>query len=140
MVEKDIDSFPQRFNTLVGERGVTLSGGQKQRVSIARALMKDAPVIILDDCLSAVDARTEREIIGNLRQALEGRTSILITHRIFSLFQFDQVLVLEEGRIAEKGTHEELLAKGGIYFQMYQRQLREDNTEADSTNLAVDKT
>lgn len=140
VVEKDIDSFPNGFDTLVGERGVTLSGGQKQRVSIARALMKDAPVIILDDCLSAVDARTEREIIGNLRQALEGRTSILITHRIFSLFQFDQVLVLEEGKIVEKGTHEELLAKGGIYFQMYQRQLREDSTEADSTNLAVDKT
>jgi len=126
VVAREIESFPKGYETEIGERGVSLSGGQKQRISIARALMKDAPVLILDDCLSAVDARTEKEIIGNLKTYLEGKTSILITHRIFSLLNFDKIMVLEEGAIAEEGTHEELLKKKGLYYKMYQRQLQED--------------
>lgn len=125
VVGRDIESFAKGYDTEIGERGVTLSGGQKQRISIARALMKDAPLLIMDDCLSAVDARTEKEIIENLSLYLEGKTSILITHRIFSLLNFDKILVLEEGAIAEQGTHEELIQKRGTYYKMYQRQLQE---------------
>jgi ATP-binding cassette, subfamily B, multidrug efflux pump len=128
VVSRDIEGFPKGYETEIGERGVTLSGGQKQRISIARALMKQAPILIMDDCLSAVDARTEKEIIGNLKLYLEGKTSILITHRIFSLLNFDKVIVLEEGAIVEEGTHEELLDKKGIYYKMYMRQLREDES------------
>jgi ATP-binding cassette, subfamily B, multidrug efflux pump len=130
VVAKDIESFPQQYQTTIGERGVTLSGGQKQRISIARALLKPAPVLILDDCLSAVDARTEKEILGNLEKALQGRTAIMITHRIFSLFEFDKVIVLQNGTIAEEGTHRELLSRRGVYFSMYQKQLKEDHREA----------
>ena len=128
VVAKDIEGFPKGYETEIGERGVTLSGGQKQRISIARALMKEAPILIMDDCLSAVDARTEKEIIGNLKTYLEGKTSILITHRIFSLLNFDKVIVMEEGAIAEVGTHEELLEKRGVYYKMYLRQLREEES------------
>jgi ATP-binding cassette, subfamily B, multidrug efflux pump len=128
VVSRDIEGFPKGYETEIGERGVTLSGGQKQRISIARALMKQAPILIMDDCLSAVDARTEKEIIGNLKLYLEGKTSILITHRIFSLLNFDKVIVLEDGAIVEEGTHEELLDKKGIYYKMYMRQLREDES------------
>jgi ATP-binding cassette, subfamily B, multidrug efflux pump len=128
VVSRDIEGFPKGYDTEIGERGVTLSGGQKQRISIARALMKKAPILIMDDCLSAVDARTEKEIIGNLKVYLEGKTSILITHRIFSLLNFDKVIVLEDGAIVEEGTHEELLDKRGIYYKMYLRQLREEES------------
>jgi ATP-binding cassette subfamily B protein len=105
-----------------------LSGGQKQRISIARALMKDAPVLILDDCLSAVDAKTEKQIMSNLKEYLQGKTSILITHRIFNLLNFDKIIVMEEGKIIEEGRHEELLQKKGVYFSMYQRQQQEDSS------------
>jgi ATP-binding cassette, subfamily B, multidrug efflux pump len=128
VVSRDIEGFPKGYDTEIGERGVTLSGGQKQRISIARALMKKAPILIMDDCLSAVDARTEKEIIGNLKVYLEGKTSILITHRIFSLLNFDKVIVMEDGAIVEEGTHEELLDKRGIYYKMYLRQLREEES------------
>jgi ATP-binding cassette, subfamily B, multidrug efflux pump len=130
VVARDIESFPQQYQTTIGERGVTLSGGQKQRISIARALLKPAPLLILDDCLSAVDARTEKEILGNLEKSLEGKTAIMITHRIFSLFDFDKVIVLQDGAIAEEGTHRELINRRGIYYSMYQKQLREDHREA----------
>ncbi len=140
VVDKEIESFPEQYKTMVGERGVTLSGGQKQRVSIARALMKDAPIIILDDALSAVDAKTEKQILGHLNQYLQNKTAIVITHRIFSLLNFDKIIVLEEGAIAEEGKHEELLMKGGIYAEMHARQLQTDNLDKNSANLAVEKT
>ncbi len=118
----DIINFDKGFETLVGERGVTLSGGQKQRISIARALIKKPELVIFDDCLSAVDARTEKEILGHLYQYLQDRTALIITHRIFSLFNFHRVIVMDQGRIAEQGTHAELLKAGGLYASMYQQQ------------------
>jgi ATP-binding cassette, subfamily B, multidrug efflux pump len=121
-VEKDILAFTEGFDTMVGERGVTLSGGQKQRISIARGLIKDPNLLIFDDCLSAVDARTEKEIIGNLYAYLKNRTAIIITHRIFALFEFDKIIVLDEGRIVETGTHDQLLALNGYYAELYARQ------------------
>ena len=128
VVHKDIVGFSKGFETEIGERGVTLSGGQKQRISIARGLMKEAPIMIFDDCLSAVDARTEKEIITNLSAYLNNKTSIFVTHRVFNLFQFDKIIVMEEGEMKEQGTHDELIQKRGIYYSMYQRQLQEEET------------
>lgn len=124
-VEKEILGFSQGYETMIGERGVTLSGGQKQRISIARALIKDPQIVVFDDCLSAVDATTEKEIIENLYHFLQDKTSIIITHRIFSLFSFDTIVVLEDGKIVEKGTHQDLLDLNGYYNHLYYRQLEE---------------
>ena len=121
-VHEEIIKFPHGYETMIGERGVTLSGGQKQRISIARALIKDPQVVIFDDCLSAVDARTEKEIIGNLYAYLEDKTAIIITHRIFSLFEFDKIIVLDQGKIVGEGTHSDLLENNSIYAEMYARQ------------------
>ena len=126
-VHKDILGFGEKYETMIGERGVTLSGGQKQRISIARALIKDHGLVIFDDCLSAVDTKTENEIIGNLYEYLENRTAIIITHRIFSLFHFDKIVVIEDGTIVEKGTHEELLNLNGFYTELYNRQQQQDS-------------
>jgi len=122
-VHDDIMGLPEGYETIVGERGVTLSGGQKQRVSIARAFAKQPDIVLLDDCLSAVDTNTESKILGYLGQALADKTAIIITHRIYSMLQFDRIIVLDQHRIAEMGTHEELLAAGGYYTEMYEKQL-----------------
>jgi ATP-binding cassette subfamily B protein len=124
-VDREIAGFSEQYNTMIGERGVTLSGGQKQRISIARALIKNPNLVIFDDCLSAVDARTEKEIISNLNEFLQDKTAIIITHRIFSLFSFDKIVVLEDGAIVEQGTHQSLLAQNGYYAGLYARQQEE---------------
>ena len=126
LLRREIDSFPEKYDTLIGERGVTLSGGQKQRVSIARALIKEHQITVFDDCLSAVDAKTENEIISNLYQYLHQKTAVIITHRIFSLFNFDKIILLEDGAIAEQGTHQSLLDQNGLYAEMYRRQQQQD--------------
>lgn len=122
-VHKEILGFEKQYQTMIGERGVTLSGGQKQRISIARALIKDPELIVFDDCLSAVDAKTENEIVENLYRFLHNKTAIIITHRIFSSFRFDNIIVLEDGHIAEQGTHDELLQRDGYYAELYRLQL-----------------
>ncbi len=124
-VYDDIAGLPQGFDTMVGERGVTLSGGQKQRVSIARAFIKKPEIVLLDDCLSAVDTNTEQQILGYLNNALSNTSSIIITHRIYGLLDFDQIIVLDDGQIIEKGTHEELLQQKGYYAELFARQQRE---------------
>jgi len=126
-IHDEIEKFALGYETLVGERGVTLSGGQKQRISIARALVKDPSIVVFDDCLSAVDARTEKSIISNLYAYLDNKTAIIITHRIFSLFEFDQVIVMDEGAIVESGTHHQLMQQNGLYAEMYARQQEQDS-------------
>lgn len=122
-VDKEIEGFSNGYDTLIGERGVTLSGGQKQRISIARALIKDPSLIIFDDCLSAVDAKTEIEIMGRLNRFLADKTAIIITHRVFSLLNFDRIIVLDEGSIVEQGTHAHLMQiEGGLYAKLYRQQ------------------
>lgn len=128
----EIERLPQEFQTLVGERGITLSGGQKQRISIARALIKDPRIVVFDDCLSAVDAQTEQNILGHLNQVLTGKTAIIITHRIFSLLTFDKIIVLDHGTIAEEGTHDSLIRKGGLYAELYEMQQLEERTASNS--------
>jgi ATP-binding cassette subfamily B multidrug efflux pump len=126
-VDKEIEGFADRYATMIGERGVTLSGGQKQRISIARGLIKDPEIIVFDDCLSAVDAKTEKEILGNLYQYLQHKTAIIITHRIFSLLDFDRIVVLEDGKIVETGSHRELIAINGYYTYLYEQQQAENS-------------
>jgi ATP-binding cassette, subfamily B, multidrug efflux pump len=128
----EIESFPDKFDTMVGERGVTLSGGQKQRISIARAMIKNPEIVIFDDCLSAVDSKTEKEILGNLYHFLEDKTALIITHRIFSLLRFDKIIVMDQGKIAESGTHASLMEQKGLYFEMYNRQLEQENEPGNS--------
>lgn len=123
---KEIQQLPAGFETLVGERGTTLSGGQKQRISIARALIKEPDLFIFDDCLSAVDANTEKTILTNLSRLMQDKTALFITHRIFFNFHFDKIIYIQDGHIAESGTHESLLAKQGLYAELYQTQLSQN--------------
>jgi len=123
----EIESFPDGFETIIGERGVTLSGGQKQRISIARALIKNPSILIFDDCLSAVDTRTEKGIARELNILLKGKTAIITTHRIIPSFGFDRILVLDDGRIVEQGTHEELLRNNGLYADLFAGQQADDS-------------
>ena len=126
----DLAAFPQGLDTLVGERGLTLSGGQKQRTAIARALLRDPQILILDDALSSVDTLTEERILHGLASVMRGRTTILISHRVSTVRQADRIIVLDAGRIVEEGTHAELLAAGGYYADLYQKQLLEEDLEA----------
>ncbi|MGM0653403.1 MAG: ABC transporter ATP-binding protein, partial [Bacillota bacterium] len=118
----NIVEFPEKFETLSGERGVTLSGGQKQRMTIARALIKNPALLILDDCLSAVDTDTEEQILKGLRRFMAGRSSIIISHRVATVQDADEIVVMDQGRIVERGTHQELLKTEGLYSQLYHKQ------------------
>jgi ATP-binding cassette, subfamily B, multidrug efflux pump len=128
-LDSDVESFTKKYDTVVGERGVTLSGGQKQRSAIARAVVRDPRILILDDSLSAVDTQTEERILTRLRSVMEGRTTILISHRTSTVQDADQIVVLRDGRIIERGTHGELLAHEGYYADLYRKQLLEEELE-----------
>jgi ATP-binding cassette subfamily B multidrug efflux pump len=127
---EDVQAFPEGFDTLVGERGITLSGGQKQRTAIARAVLREPKILILDDALSSVDTYTEEKILGRLRGVMRDRTSLIVSHRISTVRDADLICVLDEGRIIEQGTHDELLALGGEYSDLYERQLLEEELAA----------
>jgi ATP-binding cassette subfamily B protein len=129
-LDKDVLAFPKRYDTVIGERGITLSGGQKQRTAIARALMIDPKILVLDDALSAVDTYTEEEILGRLRGVMRQRTSIIVSHRVSTVRHADQILVLDRGRIAERGTHDQLIAHDGVYAELHRTQLLEEELAA----------
>jgi ATP-binding cassette subfamily B protein len=128
-LDKDVQGFPKGYQTLVGERGITLSGGQKQRTALARAIATDPRILILDDALSAVDTYTEEEILSRLRAVMRQRTSIIVSHRVSTVREADQIVVLESGRIVERGRHDDLIALGGAYAELYRKQLLEEELE-----------
>jgi len=128
-IAHDVNDFPHGYATMLGERGITLSGGQKQRTSIARAVMRKPRILILDDALSAVDTSTEEEILHRLRSIMKGRTSIIISHRISTVKDADAIIVLHKGKIVERGTHEELVERGGSYAELYRKQLLEEELD-----------
>jgi len=125
-IAEEIESFPDQYRTLVGERGITLSGGQKQRTAIARAIVRDPRILILDDALASVDTHTEDKILNHLREIMQGRTTIFISHRVSTVRNADRIAVLHAGRIVELGTHDELVAKDGYYTDLYNKQLLEE--------------
>ena len=129
-ISSEIEEFPENYETILGERGITLSGGQKQRTALARALTSDPKILLLDDAFSAVDTRTEEEVLQNLKQIMSGRTVITISHRVSTIKNADLILVLSDGAIIERGTHDELIKAGGNYSKIYERQLLKDELEA----------
>jgi ATP-binding cassette subfamily B protein len=129
-LDRDITELPRGYDTIVGERGITLSGGQKQRVTLARALLVDPTILILDDALSSVDTETERRILRELRGVMHERTSILIAHRISTVMDADLIVVLDEGRVVEVGDHDALLARDGFYADLFRRQRLAEELEA----------
>ncbi len=128
-LRSNVETFPEGYDTVIGERGITLSGGQKQRLAIARAVIREPRILILDDALSSVDTHTEDEILARLKALMNGRTSLMVSHRIQTIQHADRIFVLVEGRLVESGTHKELVASGGIYAAMYRRQLLEQELE-----------
>lgn len=128
-IHENIMRFPEKYDTRIGERGITLSGGQKQRISIARAIIKNPRILIFDDCLSAVDTETEEKILKNLLRLMQGKTTLIISHRISTVKTADHILVLEEGVLVEEGTHESLMNLKGVYYDLYQKQLNEDKID-----------
>jgi ATP-binding cassette subfamily B protein len=129
-LDKDLSDFPKGYDTVVGERGITLSGGQKQRTAIARAVMMDPKILVLDDALSAVDTYTEEEILSRLSGVMRSRTTIIVSHRISTVRTADQILVLDDGAIVERGTHDQLVARNGLYAELYRKQLLEEELAA----------
>jgi len=129
VIYDNIMEFPKGFETMLGERGITLSGGQKQRVSIARAIIRRPKILLFDDCLSAVDTRTEESILQNLKEIMKNRTSIIISHRVSSVKNADQIIVLDNGKIVESGNHYSLMEKKGMYFELYEKQLLEEEED-----------
>jgi ATP-binding cassette subfamily B protein len=127
-IYESITAFPNGFNTILGERGINISGGQKQRISIARALIKNPEILILDDALSAVDIITESQILENLKKVRKDKTSIIIAHRISAVIDADEIIVLDRGKILERGNHLELIEKGGVYYGIYKSQYQDGNT------------
>jgi len=129
-LDKDVADFPKGYETMVGERGITLSGGQKQRTAMARAIAIDPRILILDDALSAVDTYTEEEILSRLRGVMRERTSIIVSHRISTVRDADVIFVLDQGRIAERGTHDALIRQNGLYAELHRKQLLEEELAA----------
>ena len=129
-LDKDVADFPNGYDTIVGERGITLSGGQKQRAAIARAVILDPAILVLDDALSAVDTYTEEEILSRLAAVMRARTSLIVSHRISTVRGADQILVLDDGRIVERGTHDGLIRENGLYAALHRKQLLEEELAA----------
>jgi ATP-binding cassette subfamily B protein len=129
-LESDVAGFPDGYATRVGERGITLSGGQKQRVTLARAVLRAAPVLLLDDCLSSVDTQTEQAILERLRGVMRARTTLIVSHRVSTVRDADLILVLEHGGVAERGSHDELVARGGAYARLVREQQLEEELRA----------